>query len=156
MNDVVKVFAFEDFVAEHAGREATLEAAGQKPMMMKVRLRPYYPEASDTGSVIFSVERDDKVVALSECLRRPSAGRYELCYVSVDPEYRDQRLASSIVEAIADHMKLHQCDTLVSSYYTDSGKAYLKNVLRRLVKQDITLYEGNKVYRGHPPRAKPP
>lgn len=136
------------FYAQQADEEAKLEREAPA-LSMKVRLRPYFPLAFFDGTTIFTIVDGGKIVAIAECFPHENAkGRLNLAYVTVDEKCRTKGFASALVGDIVDFMRSHGYRELDCSYYTESGHAYLKHVLRRIGKNGVQLLESGRAYRG--------
>ena len=136
------------FYAQHADEEAKLDRDAPA-LSMKARLRPYFPLAFFDNTTIFTIADTGKIAAIAECFPHETIkGRLNLSYVTVDETYRNKGFASALVGDIVDFMRSHGYRELDCSYYTESGHAHLKHVLRRIGKQGIGLLESGKAYRG--------
>lgn len=98
--------------------------------LMTARLRYFSPALLD-NQVTFVLERDNKAVALAGCEAAPTGEVLWLCYVSVDPFYRDQGLSSRLLEHIADYVRSKQFRMLDCSGYSPVGLERLRPVLLR-------------------------
>lgn len=136
------------FYAQHADEEDLLDRA-QPALSMKMRLRPYFPLAFFENTTLFTISDGGQIVAIAECFPHENIeGRLNLAYVTVDENFRARGFASALVGNIVDFMQAHGYQELDSSYYTESGSAYLKHVLRRIGKHGVHLLESSKPYRG--------
>jgi ribosomal protein S18 acetylase RimI-like enzyme len=97
---------------------------------MTTRLQ-YFSTVLFGGEIFFGIERADRIVALACCLQNLEPDALTLSYISVDPEYKNRKLATRLVVAIRDYVKYSGLEALDVSGYSAWGQLYLQHMLRR-------------------------
>jgi GNAT superfamily N-acetyltransferase len=97
---------------------------------MTTRLQ-YFSMVLFGGEIFFGIERADRIVALACCLQNLEPDALTLSYLSVDPEYKNRKLATRLVMAIRDYVKDSGLEALDVSGYSAWGQLYLQHLLRR-------------------------
>lgn len=97
---------------------------------MTTRLQ-YFSTVLFGGEIFFGIEHADRIVALACCLENLEPDALTLSYLSVDPRYKNRKMATRLVISIRDYVQESGLNALDVSGYSAWGQLYLQHLLRR-------------------------
>ncbi|MEC4720527.1 GNAT family N-acetyltransferase [Noviherbaspirillum sp. CPCC 100848] len=130
------------FMARYGAGEA--KCIRESPAEAMTTRLQYFSTVLFGGELFFGIELGDRIVALACCLDNLEPDALTLSYLSVDPEYKNRKLATRLVTAIRDFVKDNGLVALDVSGYSAWGQLYLQHLLRREC-VNIELRECGKV-----------